>query len=274
MIFYQLIIDSRTLLNIWKQRWLSLAGKIQTFKSLIASRPIYIAAMKNKTPFVIEELQALHKDFIWGGRRPKIKHSTLIGSYEKGGFKDIDLTSKFKSLKGIWIQKLLDETNSHPLQEVAKVILGDLRGEKIFHTNLFLEQSNKEICNKLPKFYKELLDLWQSLSKGEINELEFVLTQNLWNNAFILSGNNPLFNRSLVSKGINYISDLIDCDGNFTCWNSIVSKFNLNINDFFAWFGVIHCIPSNWKCIIRSYFPLQTVQYDKVKYFHRGIFCQ
>ena len=88
----------------------------------------------------------------------------LIGSYEKGGFKDIDLTSKFKSLKGIWIRKLLDETNFHPWQEVAKVILSDLGGEKIIQTNLSFEQSNKAICNKLPKFYKELLDLWKSLS--------------------------------------------------------------------------------------------------------------
>ena len=123
--------------------------------------------MKNTPPFVQEELQALHKDFIWGGRRPKIKHSTITGSYEKGGFNDIDLTSKFKSLKGIWIRKCPDETNFHPWQEVAKVILGDLGGGKIFHTRLFFEQSNKAICNTLPKFYKELLDLWQSLSKGE-----------------------------------------------------------------------------------------------------------
>ena len=104
MNFYRLIIDSRTLLNTWKQRWLSLAGKIQTFKSLIASKPVYIATKKSTPRFVLEELQALHKDFIWGGRRPKIKHSTLIGSYEKGGFKDIDITSKSKSLKGIWIE--------------------------------------------------------------------------------------------------------------------------------------------------------------------------
>ena len=159
MNFYQLITDSRTLLNIWKQRWLSLAGKIQTLKSLIASKPVYIATMKNTPPFVLEELQALHKDFIWGGRSPKIKHSTLTGSYEKGDFKYIDLTTKFKSLKGIWIRKLLDEINFDLWQEVAKVILGDLGGEKIFHTNIFLEQSNKAICNKLPKFYKELLDL-------------------------------------------------------------------------------------------------------------------
>ena len=130
MNFYQLITDSRTLLNIWKQRWLSLAGKIQTFKSIIASKPVYIATIKNTPPFVIEELQALHQDFIWGGRHPKIKHSTLIGSYEKGGFKDIDLNSKFKSVKGIWIQKLQDETNFHPWQEVAKIMLCDLGGKK------------------------------------------------------------------------------------------------------------------------------------------------
>ena len=46
MNFYNLVTDCRTLLNIWKQRWPSLAGKIQVFKSLIASKPVYIATMK------------------------------------------------------------------------------------------------------------------------------------------------------------------------------------------------------------------------------------
>ena len=35
--FYTLPLDCHTLLNIWKQWWLSLAGKIQVFKSLVAS---------------------------------------------------------------------------------------------------------------------------------------------------------------------------------------------------------------------------------------------
>ena len=46
MNFYQVTTDCRTLLNIWKQRWLSIAGKIQAFKFLIASKPVYIATMK------------------------------------------------------------------------------------------------------------------------------------------------------------------------------------------------------------------------------------
>ena len=32
--FYNLSLDSLTLLNIWKQRWLSLAGKIQVFNPI------------------------------------------------------------------------------------------------------------------------------------------------------------------------------------------------------------------------------------------------
>ena len=35
--FYNLSLDCRTLLNIWKQRWLSLAGKIQYHMKLVAS---------------------------------------------------------------------------------------------------------------------------------------------------------------------------------------------------------------------------------------------
>ena len=43
--FYTLSLDCRTLLNIWKERWLSLAGKIQVFKWLMASKPVYLATM-------------------------------------------------------------------------------------------------------------------------------------------------------------------------------------------------------------------------------------
>ena len=42
---YNLSLDCHTLLNIWKQRWLSLAGKIQVFKSLVASKPVHVATM-------------------------------------------------------------------------------------------------------------------------------------------------------------------------------------------------------------------------------------
>ena len=99
MNFYNLVTDCRTLLNIWKKRWLSLVGKIQVFKSLIASKPVYVATMKSLPQDVLDELHRMQKEFIWQGKRAKIKHSTMIGSYEKGGLKDVDLESKFQSLR-------------------------------------------------------------------------------------------------------------------------------------------------------------------------------
>ena len=118
MNFNQVTTECRILLNIWKQRWLSPAGKIQVL-SLIASKPVYIATMKNIPPQFLDDLQVLHKEFIWDSNRPKVKHSTLIGNYEEGGFTDVDRPSKFKSLKIIWIRKFLDESSFHPWIAVA-----------------------------------------------------------------------------------------------------------------------------------------------------------
>ena len=104
MNFYNLTMDCRNVFNLWKQRWLSLAEKIQSFKSLIASKSVYITTMKVLPKNALDDLQAMHKEFIWDSKKPKIKHSTLMGHNEDGGFRDVDLPVKFKSTKFIWIK--------------------------------------------------------------------------------------------------------------------------------------------------------------------------
>ena len=82
MTFCAIRTDCRVILNLWKQRFLSLAVKIQIFKSVIASNPVYVATMKHLPQEILDDL---HKDFIWDGKRAKIKHCTLIGDYTDGG---------------------------------------------------------------------------------------------------------------------------------------------------------------------------------------------
>ena len=101
--------------------------------------------MKNLPP----QFLVLHKEFIWDGKLPKVKHSTLIGNYEEGAFKDVDLPSEFISLKIIWIRKFLDKNNFHPWIAVAQEILKDLGRQKIFFTNLSMEETKKKICTKI-----------------------------------------------------------------------------------------------------------------------------
>ena len=108
MNFYVIRTDCRAILNLWKQRFLSLVGKIQIFKCLITPKPVCIATIKHLPQEILDDLQSVHKDFIWNRKYAKIKHCTLIGDYIDGGQKDVDLGSKFnESLKIIWIRKML-----------------------------------------------------------------------------------------------------------------------------------------------------------------------
>ena len=69
-----------------------------------------------------------------------------------------------------------------------------------------------------------MIKIWQDLSKGELEELKFVLSQNLWNNAFITSKNKPLYTKILSDKGVNSISDLKCLDGNFMSWDLLLDR--------------------------------------------------
>ena len=142
--------------------------EIQTFKSLIASEPVYIATMKGIPQEVLDDLQSIQNEFIWDGKRAKIKHSTLTGKYEEGGFKDVDLQSKFTSCKAIWIRKMVNNMNFHPWVAVANTILKDFGGANIFHTNLSLSPKMQTYLQNIPLFYKDLIITWQTLSQGNI----------------------------------------------------------------------------------------------------------
>ena len=62
--FHNLSLDYRTLLNIWKQRWLCLAKKIHVFRSLVASTPVYVATMTSVSQKFCDTLKFLPREFI------------------------------------------------------------------------------------------------------------------------------------------------------------------------------------------------------------------
>ena len=95
-------------LNFWECRGLTLSGRIQIFKSLVLSKTIYAITMIHLCKTFMEQLYLLQTDFIWRGRPPKIKRSSLIVDYVDGGYIDVEIATKLKSLKIIWIRRMLD----------------------------------------------------------------------------------------------------------------------------------------------------------------------
>ena len=195
----------KTVLNIWKQRYLTLGGKIQVFKSLIASEPVYIASMKSVPSYVVDSIQALHKDFIWNGKKSKRKHTTLISDYTHGGLKDIDINCKRLSLKFSWIARLLDKSNFHPWKIIANEILRPMGGCSIFHINLSLSSETRQELRNLPSYYKDMINLFTKSANIKLEDLsnKETMGQCLWDNSHILKQNSPIFDKQLVCQRMN-----------------------------------------------------------------------
>ena len=180
--FSSLIPSINNIINLWKQRNLTIARKIQVFRSLVFSELTFISSMNSVPRSLIDDLQKIHKDFIWGGRKPKIKHSSLIGEYKDGGLRDVDILSSLKSLKVSWIRRLFDD-NFHPWKLFTEHFLRLISGKYIFHENLKIAKSVDGLVKELPEFYRNLLSVWaQNLHifiTSEINHPTEVLKQQL-----------------------------------------------------------------------------------------------
>ena len=112
-------------------------------------------------------------------RKPtKIKHSTLIGNFENGGLKDIDIESKLKVLKLSWIKRLLN-SNFHLWKTLAAKLLEPVGGTKIFHSNLSMPRECHKVFTSLPTFYKQLIEFWELTSISICDEPSVILNQSV-----------------------------------------------------------------------------------------------
>ena len=125
--FFDIICKMKSCLNCWRYRGLTIAGRIQIFKALAISKVVYISTMKNLPRQFIEALSEVQQDFVWNKPRSKIKHSSLIGNYEEGGYKDVDISTKLTVLKITWIRRLLDG-NCHPWKILPERLFASVGG--------------------------------------------------------------------------------------------------------------------------------------------------
>ena len=229
--------------------------------------------MKHLPQEIFDDLQSMHKDFIWDGKRAKVKHCTPTGGYIDGGLKDIYLISKFTSLKFIWIRNMLDVKNFHPWIAFADNILRNVGGVNAFQSNLSTVPSRLDSFKRIPVFYIELTDVWKTLSGGVLKNVEFILSQSLWNNKFITSKNNTFYSEELYCKEIKYVSDLIDDEGRLSAWEVISEKFDLSANAFLTWYRVVQIIPTEWKNAVRnSNFSMEAYSQEAMMNYRHGIF--
>ena len=117
--FYCKLEKIERVMNIWKQRHLTIMGKNLLINALMNSLFIFNCQIENPPPNFIKLVDEKNKTFLWGGTA-KIAHHSIIGDYSEGGIKYKDLACLISSVnvKFLFNRNNEDDRNSFMLPKL------------------------------------------------------------------------------------------------------------------------------------------------------------
>lgn len=185
-------------LNLWKQRKLTISGKIILIKSLIHSKLYFVTSVISIPERIIDQVQNCVKDFLWGGKKAKVRHEVLCASYENGGQNMADLRCMINAQRLALIKRYF-ESSHHIWKECVDVLLEKHGGGNIlFRSNYDVKYLEPDI----PLFYKETLTAWSVIPKVHSNLI--------WNNQNVKINGKSVFFDNFFKCGIWYMNDLFE----------------------------------------------------------------
>ena len=232
-------------------RKLTLIGKINIFKTLAISKIVYISYMSSVPEDVLSQLRHIHHDFIWDGKKAKIKHSTLIADYCEGGLRDIDIDIKIKALQLSWLRRL-EDNNFHPWKIIPKHLLSIIssNGSSLFYPNMEFKENVQ--FKALPKFYQNIIHYWCEFSRGEPITPSMILSESMCHNRFLKIGNEVISCSFLNLDKPLFVADFFDLIGNLKTWPRFKSDLSIPNTMFFKWTQLVDAIPKQWQELLKS----------------------
>ena len=228
---------------MWKQRALTLKGKITIINSLALSQIMYVSNILYVPADVIKEVNQLIFSFLWP-KKAHVKKSTIIGLYEEGGLKMPDFEYKVQAGKIMWIKRLL-------MNEKLRVLAESFGLPLPLPTMVKLNFDMQYLPNYPSCFYREVFNCWYNLRSSNCNSSNDVMKQIIWFNKNLLVESRPIYIEKLYNKSVKYVNDLLDENGNFLTINALNHLYNVNIR-IMQYNSLLSSIPKEWKRLLRQ----------------------
>ena len=214
--FEPILSEIETMMNLWKQRKMTIFGKITLIKSLLLSKVTYRATMFPVSQEFIKTLCKLIFKFLWNGP-DKIKRKTVCGSYDAGGLQMTDIYNMIKSLKLSWVSRFLRDKEK-PWTNYLRKKFHAVGGVELFlKCNFELTKHNLQ----LNPFYEDIFNHWKVFNTNL--DIMHGASEIIWNNKDFLIGNEVMFMKNFYDIGIVQVKDVI--------------KTNSPVKDFAYWVG-------------------------------------
>ena len=229
--------EIKNLLINWSKRILTPYGKIIVIKSLAMAKINHLLlALPNPSDKIISELNSIFFKFVWNGSRDRIKRSVAIKEYKDGGLKMINVQYFIEALKITWIRRLVQKETKW------SYLLHYLYPNLLEFTKFgldFLKQMLHLIHNK---FWLDVFTAWiHFVDKIILTSWTDLLLQPIWWNNGVKVGGKSIYYRHWFEKGITYVCDLIDENGQFYDLNFVQNTLGIRTT-FIEYHGIIRAI--------------------------------
>lgn len=257
----------RNILNQWKARNLTLFGKAQVIKTFIISQFLYTTSAIHMPEKFIKELEDLMFDFIWSGRKPKLKRSLIKQTLLNGGLGVPDIKHMIMTNRINWL-KDYKYGNNQFWKNTFRTLLNEcgIQLDVLLMSDFSMKFLKSKTEKKVPTFYIEILRSWKEIGNQEKKKYF------LWYNKNIKVNNTPVFYSTFHSKGINFVSDLIDEEGSIIEFENIKNGKDLNKKKWFQWYGLVQAIKKNnthehkiTKDILNNTLMVNNIGLEKIK---------
>ena len=202
--YKEILSKIKRLLVWWKQRDLTIMGKIHLIKTYALSKLIYVASSLVVPKWLITEIHRICFDFIWNGK-DRVKRVIMYQDYRRGGLRMMNFELFVKAQRVTWVKRLLYGERKMSWKTYFDFIFRSVGGRVIFHCNY----DTKKILCRAPLFYLEMLHAWEDMEKcrffeeGKINPIVF-------NNKDFLVRGKMFFNAELYQRDIFLLEHIFD----------------------------------------------------------------
>ena len=230
-----------SILNMWRQRDLSLFGRVLMINTLAMSLLTYKLAVLPPIPErYVKRYDKMVMDFIWKGGKAKIRKEIIYGSKEDGGAGLFDLKMKDIAMKSQWVRKSNELELFKSLRDQA---LGVELGNFIWEVSL--KEKDYDIIFTKRNFWTDFLKAWNRINRVNDQKREEVGKTFLWFNSNIRIQGHPIWYSNWVENGIYTVNDL-RIDDSFMTFEQFIEKYGVRENCL-TFLGVINAIPREWK---------------------------
>ena len=246
--FSKILTKMNAITKLWRQRGLTIKGKVSIANSLLGSLLVYpMQVMPMITKNINQKITKILQEFIWNGRKPKLKMNVMCANVKDGGLGLFDPMLKDKALKIAWVPRII---NMCPVSKSLSysVINPVVKNDEFWMLNIH-PKDVPQICKADP-FWRSVITSYAEVNYHEITNFDVLMHERIMYNSHIKVANR-LFNLpQLTEIGISEFQDIVDSqNAKLYDHQKIQEVYDIKLG-YLDYASLISAIPKKWKAML------------------------